>query len=90
MGAKYWQRTSVYWGKMGKQVNRCIRYFPKAFSKGQFGNFLNMQFPMRQLPKGYVRPSEAPQAAMGVSAMRLGQTWEATAWKNVFGKIPKI
>jgi len=38
-------------------------YFPK----GDFanGNFPDVQFPKRQLPNCYIRPSEAPPAAMG-------------------------
>ena len=46
--------------------------FPKAFPKGDFpsdnfpsGNFPNVKFPIRQLIKGKIRLSEAPQAAMG-------------------------
>ena len=42
--------------------------FPKAFSQltiSQVVNFPNVKFPKRQLPKGYVRSSKAPQAAMG-------------------------
>ena len=34
----------------------------------QSDNFPNVQFPNRRLPKGYVRPAEAPQAASGPSA----------------------
>ena len=41
------------------------RHFPK-------GDFLNDNFPSVQFPKGQVRPSEAPQAAMEGLALRLG------------------
>jgi len=67
--------------------------FPKAFSQltiSQVVNFPNVKFPKRQLPKGYVRSSKAPQAAMGAErydgkdqqeqsaggrALRLGHSW---------------
>ena len=41
--------------------------FKRHFFKGDFpnDNFPNVQFLNRQLPKGRVRPSEAPKAAMG-------------------------
>ena len=40
--------------------------------KGIFlsGNFPNVQFPKRQLPQAYVKPSEAPLAAMGLGWAR--------------------
>ena len=41
--------------------------FKRHFFKGDFpnDNFPNVQFLNRQLPKGRVRPSEAPKDAMG-------------------------
>ena len=45
------------------------------FPKGDFpsDNFPTVQFPKRQLLQGYVRPSEAPQAACNRGrALRLG------------------
>ena len=56
-----------------------LRYFRKGISprvtspSDNFpsGSFPNVQFPKRQLSKGQVRPSDAPQAAMG--AERYGQ-----------------
>ena len=40
-----------------------VRYFFKGFFPS--GNFPNVKFPKRQLSKGYVRPSDAPQTAIG-------------------------
>ena len=58
--------------------------FPKAFSLGRLSNdnFPNVLFPNRQLPKGEVRPSEAPQAAVGggsSAAARMGYEPSAAA-----------
>ena len=58
---------------------RDVSYFHKGFSpKGDFtsdnfpiGNFPNVQFSKQQLSKGMIRPSEAPQAAMGAERFGL-------------------
>ena len=55
-------------------IKWCQVISQRYFSKGDFpcGNFPNVQFPKRQLPKSQVRPSDAPQAAIGGRALRLG------------------
>ena len=63
-----------------KYCKRCKvlsrRHFPKGDSQVRdsfpSGNFPTVQFPKRKLSKGQVRPSEAPQDAMGGRALRLG------------------
>ncbi len=76
--------------------------FPRATSQVtisqvaifQMYNFQNVQSPKRQLPKGWLRPSEAPQAAIGGRAMRLRWAWLPSAaakigWGPItFGKLP--
>ena len=82
---------------LGARLQYSVRYFPKGiFPSDNFpsGNFPNVQFLRRQLPKGYVRPSEAPQAAIGGRAMRLRWAWLPSAaakigWGPItFGKLP--
>ena len=50
--------------------------------KGVFlsGNFPNVQFPKRQLPQAYVKPSEAPLAAMGLGWARGPSVAARTDW----------
>ena len=66
--------------KRCKVVSR--RHFPKGDSQVRdsfhSGNFPNVRFPKRKLSKGQVRPSEAPQDAMGGRALRLG------------GRVPRL
>ena len=59
--------------------------FKRHFFKGDFpnDNFPNVQFLNRQLPKGRVRPSEAPKAAMGGVREDKGGG-SAAAMKNLF------
>ena len=85
-----------------------VKYFPKGiYLQVDFPsiNFLNGNFPNVQYPKGQVRPSKAPQAAIGaeccgqdgieVLAPQLEQArgralWLGQTWENVFGKLPNI
>ena len=74
-------------------IYRCQVLSQRHFSKGDILsiNLPNVQFQKWQLPKGQVRPSEAPQAAietercgqdgLGGRALRLVQTWEVAAWE---------
>ena len=53
------------------------------------GNFPIEQCPKRQLPKGYVRRSEAPQAAMGGGAFGAAREdlGSCCFWNFTFGKF---
>ena len=70
------KRIETDWNTVHFQ--RCQVFSQRHFPKGDFpndnllsGNFQIVEFPNRQLPKGQVMPSDAPQAAMG--AERGGQ-----------------
>ena len=64
---------------------QCQVLSERHFPKGDFPsiNFPNVQFLKRQLPKGQVRPSEAPQAAMEGRALWLG--WARGRGQNRLG-----
>ena len=79
LGGCPWKK--VVSGKMANLSSAPKGDFPS--DKFQSCNIPSVQFPQRQLLKGYVRPSDTPQAAIGDLWLLLG--WARGA--ESFGKI---